>query len=371
MLNQKKAEGQRIEINTVVNAVMEVYGWIFDKDSQEYADLTKAVTANLNELLTTNGANLQKIADDFAKQSSLNALQPLGLNDNKYFLLIAHSQGNLYANELINKYKTTLGENHFSLLSIATPASVVEGYQWYYNGLNNAYVTSASDKVIRLVPNSLPANAYQSTFSDKDPENHSLVNTYLSDPMLLQKIQNLYSNFVQITLNKNIYFAVPAYTYAKLTTGKYYTRLSGNPEDYAYTSKSFDNYPTSYRVYLEENTPYTIINTITIGTGYSQDLITIPSNYTIDKTDYNYCMEVDRTGENMKCTRVAQASEPGYISDILPPMYSAGSDMCRSNNKMQSSLQREGWTFPEILVACGAVQNGGDIISNEFTIKKR
>lgn len=125
VLNQKKAEGEIIAVTDVVDAVMQAYGWVFSKNSLEYAILTYVVDDKIKNMLAYdeyNGETFTKIADEFAKKSSLNALEPFGLNEKKYFFIIAHSQGNFYAGDLVGRYYSIDYDGpHFSLLGIATP----------------------------------------------------------------------------------------------------------------------------------------------------------------------------------------------------------------------------------------------------------
>lgn len=119
------------------------------------------------------------------------------------FVIVAHSQGNLYANELYthlaNKSITNLDEKSFGLLGVATPASFTQG--------GNNYITSATDSVINLAREKLssaPANIHidASLFSgtnlspDDDGRGHGFVDVYLAHASneLLTKLQSIVSS---------------------------------------------------------------------------------------------------------------------------------------------------------------------------------
>lgn len=92
-------------------------------------------------------------------------------------LVVAHSQGNLYANaaytNLANSGKVAM--DAFGIVSVATPASYVAG--------SGPYFTLSDDLVIASVrlamPNTLPSNV-TNTLPDSDWKHHSFIDSYLN-----------------------------------------------------------------------------------------------------------------------------------------------------------------------------------------------
>ena len=109
------------------------------------------------------------------------------LYNGKKVVIVAHSQGNFYAN---NAYRRILNEHpeyreNIGIVGVATPASSVLGWNndnaAYPYGLY--YTTNASDLVINLVrafyPETLPPNPSQGYSTGFFSANHGFVDTYL------------------------------------------------------------------------------------------------------------------------------------------------------------------------------------------------
>lgn len=109
------------------------------------------------------------------------------LYNGKKVVIVAHSQGNFYAN---NAYRRILDEHpeyrdNIGIVGVATPASSVLGWNndnaAYPYGLY--YTTNASDLVINLVrafyPETLPPNPSQGYSTGFLGANHGFVDTYL------------------------------------------------------------------------------------------------------------------------------------------------------------------------------------------------
>jgi hypothetical protein len=109
------------------------------------------------------------------------------LYNGKRVVIVAHSQGNFYAN---NAYRRILNEypqyrRNIGIVGVATPVSMVQGWNNYNVSVPYGlfYTTNASDVVINLVrafyPTTLPPNpsaGYSTTFFSA---NHGFVDTYL------------------------------------------------------------------------------------------------------------------------------------------------------------------------------------------------
>lgn len=112
-------------------------------------------------------------------------------------LVVAHSQGNLYANSayanLANDHRIPM--EAFGIVSVATPASYVAG--------NGPYFTLMYDLVISAVqmalPSTLPGNVVN-TISDLDWKHHSFIDSYLNGdqtgPMIVNTALSTAKNLV-------------------------------------------------------------------------------------------------------------------------------------------------------------------------------
>ncbi len=92
-------------------------------------------------------------------------------------LVVAHSQGNLYANAA---YGNLAGDDRipidaFGLVSVATPASRVAGGGPYYTLMYDLVISA----VQLAVPGTLPGNV-TNTVSDSDWKHHSFIDSYLN-----------------------------------------------------------------------------------------------------------------------------------------------------------------------------------------------
>jgi hypothetical protein len=174
-------------------------------------DILSPATANLH-----NGANdrvlteieLDKLTQHNQRQAeelNQDAMARLGMTSSKNYLdtknmviLVPHSQGNLYANELYN-YLT--GVEHFppnqiAIFGIASPASKNVG-DWMVKELQSidykkkwgnltSYITSTHDHVMDLVRITHPGEVLPSNISGLSNESdhyagHNLINVYLKN----------------------------------------------------------------------------------------------------------------------------------------------------------------------------------------------
>lgn len=96
----------------------------------------------------------------------LNKYKNESFNNKHNVLLIAHSQGNLFANKMY-ELLTDKEKEKFAMVSVATPAGTV--------AKGGGYTTLHDDWVIKGIPNSLSSNA--------DGSGHSFVESYLNNPV--------------------------------------------------------------------------------------------------------------------------------------------------------------------------------------------
>lgn len=94
----------------------------------------------------------------------------------KKVLLVAHSEGNLFAKEIVKRVmasSSTMGQSviHFG---VAVPTTMRTDVAY------NSYLTASSDGIIKLVSNSSPPTFISSNESDKESLNHSFLGSYLN-----------------------------------------------------------------------------------------------------------------------------------------------------------------------------------------------
>lgn len=141
------------------------------KEFDEVVPLTaKPLTTTIEEYLAG------RITDSVNAASHIQKYQT-DLQEGKRVLLIAHSQGNLFANQavsaLMNTYSSSIG-----MIGVASPAAIT------YN--NSTYYTAHDDRVIdalRLLHNVLPSNIENDPglFNDpRDFSNHQFKESYFA-----------------------------------------------------------------------------------------------------------------------------------------------------------------------------------------------
>ena len=116
------------------------------------------------------------------------------IREGRKVLLIAHSQGNLYMN---NIYKSLDEDDKYyvKLLSVATPASFVGE-----EGVISPYVSRNDDVVVLYTnPSSLPPSNVQPTLFDEGffALNHDFIARYLNDPPIFALIKNYVLDQIQ------------------------------------------------------------------------------------------------------------------------------------------------------------------------------
>jgi hypothetical protein len=91
-IKQKKQEGKNLNIDDYVRTYMKTYKLNYLENSREYNDLKKNIKEYYSKDESFVGKNLDNLIDQFN-----NIVKD---KNNSYVLLVAHSQGNLYANQL-------------------------------------------------------------------------------------------------------------------------------------------------------------------------------------------------------------------------------------------------------------------------------
>lgn len=159
---------------------------------------SKNPSSTLQDYLYDNsytGKNLKDIVEQFHDRF------PKDMSE-AYALIISHSQGNQYANQLWDYLVNGEGfpRNHIALFGIASPADRIEG-EVHVNELY--YLTADNDKVIntaRILKNkAMPANVHIKDCYDFSC--HSLINDYLRDTSIRSKICNQIGSYMNLWLN--------------------------------------------------------------------------------------------------------------------------------------------------------------------------
>jgi|LauGreDrversion4_2_1035121.scaffolds.fasta_scaffold16935_4 hypothetical protein len=169
VFNQKAQEKQNITLDDFVVAYMKANDLHAESGTTEYEFIKQSIKDDFINDPQYSGRNLESIVTEFK--------QLVPDRENSYILLLPHSQGNLYANQLYNYLTST--ENYDSqqlkIFGIAVPANEVSD--------SGDYVTSSNDLVInglRLITSVLPAN-YNAAVTIHDFLGHNLIDTYLNN----------------------------------------------------------------------------------------------------------------------------------------------------------------------------------------------
>lgn len=168
----------------------------------------ESMVKDLTEVISEKSNEYEKIVknkkiNEFLNQSidrSLITLLNTKLTKNKPNIIIAHSQGNLIANQLCH-----LNQNKIGIISIATPAGELPCNQL------NVYVLYQEDKIIKKLREIMPNNKYIipnfniKQFLNFDFSNH-LLTTYLYDSRVLEFLSTKFSELKDSLYNDHYNF---------------------------------------------------------------------------------------------------------------------------------------------------------------------
>lgn len=221
-LKQKRQEGKELSIDDYVITYMKSYDLHYPVDSPEYSKLKEEIKQHYIDDPSFVGRNLKEILDQFHDkipppyEDIVKVLREYN-NTSKtkaYVLLIPHSQGNLYANQLWDVLVNAehFPTSHLAVFGIANPADKIAGTVEQPVPYIKKYVTSDNDYVIKslnffsnLLPVSNPAMKANTHLNDcKDTICHSLIDAYIEsdkkDPYLLRfPLRNMV-----VSLKKNL-----------------------------------------------------------------------------------------------------------------------------------------------------------------------
>ena len=208
VFNQKAQEKQNITLDDFVVAYMKANDLHAESGTTEYEFIKQSIKDDFINDPQYSGRNLESIVTEFN--------QLVSDKESSYVLLLPHSQGNLYANQLYN-YLTSTGNydsQHLRIFGIATPANEISG--------SGDYVTNSNDLVInglRLITSILPSNITVN-FSLADVLGHNLIDIYLTDPSSKEIIKQKITQALD-TLAHYLELSIPT-GYFKLTDSKKY-----------------------------------------------------------------------------------------------------------------------------------------------------
>ncbi len=346
-IRQKKQEWEKLTIEDIVDNVMTVYGYIYPIDSEEYKNLTISVKKSIDELYNPVGFNFEKIVTDFELQSGLTNFKNM---DDKYFIIIGHSQGNLYANELISYFnaKSIDKKDHFAELSIATPASVVNGFNWNYSSYEQRYVNAYKD-IINRVPGALSPTSFINKDNPNDPNSHSLINTYFyydeTKNQIIQRYGNMikrYSEYIKENSNL-IRFDFPLWNYIE------------SDDELPYLEENIKNFSTRY-VFLEEDKFYKVYTLVS----NTQPMST--ADIKTEKAVYNEIYSWHCTSHYDPITDYSTWSDCYQCFEVADTKLT-GIMGCTNNPKLLK-IYHPG----DELILSGTIKNNTSILSNRFKI---
>lgn len=144
------------------------------------------------------GMNLDNIVNQFNNKFK-------GDKNNAYILIIAHSQGNNYANQLYDHliHSERFPINRIAIFSIASPDHNINSF--VNPDTRFKYVTADNDHVInavRILPGEKPMPANVHLNDCKDMGCHSLVTSYLFDKEISKDICKGISSYISLWINE-------------------------------------------------------------------------------------------------------------------------------------------------------------------------
>lgn len=186
---------------------MKKSGVSYAKGSIEYKTFQDSLIKDVQEqFIDYGGKNLPDIIDQFhrkipfqfasfLKEINSNNASNYAENPN-YVILLPHSQGNIYANELYNYLTQTENFNrkNIAIFGFATPAKEELGKNDIYS---SNYVNSTNDGVINLLKFWLPSGETLRNNVDipkhlSDLTGHSLNETYLNNETVVKNYNNYF-----------------------------------------------------------------------------------------------------------------------------------------------------------------------------------
>lgn len=197
-MHQKKQSERKLSIDSYTNYYIIKNNIDCCISLEQYENVKQSIKLQYLNDKRYVGMNLGDIVNQFNNKFK-------GDKKNVYILIIAHSQGNSYANQL---YDYLVNGEHFpfdhvAIFSIASPAHSVDSFVNPYTRFK--YVTADNDHVInavRLLPGDKPMPANVHLNDCKDLACHSLVNSYLFDKVVSSDICKGIKSYISLWLNE-------------------------------------------------------------------------------------------------------------------------------------------------------------------------
>lgn len=197
-VKQKRAETKRLSIDSYTNYYINHNSIDCCNNAQDYNVIKDSIKGKYLEDTGYVGKNLKDIVNQFHNKVK-------GDTSNVYVLIIAHSQGNEYANQLWDYLVNAenFSRDRIAIFSIATPSHSILSFVNPYAKFK--YVTADNDHVIngaRILPGLKPMPANVHLNDCKDYSCHSLVNSYLFDKGVSGDICRGIRSYISLWLNE-------------------------------------------------------------------------------------------------------------------------------------------------------------------------
>ena len=165
--------------------------------SPEFYQFESSLVTQFQDLVLDHGGkNMETVLDNFHNAVPAQYASVLNLLSNNgqtnyadsidYVILLPHSQGNIYANNLYTYVTQTENFNslHISIFGFASPAKTELG-ELFCNASTPNYVTSTNDGIIALAKSWTPGSVLPTNITipktETDTSGHGLIEIYLSD----------------------------------------------------------------------------------------------------------------------------------------------------------------------------------------------
>ena len=237
---QKWYEGNKLpSLDEFTQQAMKAQGVDYPVGSDQYKQFQSTLIGQFQKLLNDeDGKNMGTVIDEFHNivpaqyASVLSLISSNGQIDysksTTHILLLPHSQGNIYANNLYNYLTQTesFSYQNIGIFGFASPAQSEMGNNLEFQGFPDNYITSTNDGVIasaRLFfgdSNVLPTNITIPK-TESDTSGHSLIQVYLSDKETSVKYNKYLDALLTVfyTDTTLLYGDIPVLIYSPMMVG--------------------------------------------------------------------------------------------------------------------------------------------------------
>jgi len=213
VMKMKKHEGKNLTIHDYMLTYMKRNNLDYPTNSKEYNELKDRIKMKYIDDLDDNGRNFPQLIFELSDKTFHEIVA-----QRAYILLLPHSQGNLYANQLWKYFVNhpdkfyQIPKSHIAIFGIASPTDHMEGTvkpipptnQVSYYTADNDYVINSLSILTSLIPQTNPAMPGNMHLNNcEDFLCHRLIDSYLTDEQSRQLISTKINSFI-ITLKKNL-----------------------------------------------------------------------------------------------------------------------------------------------------------------------